>query len=82
MLDVRSLRKAFDGFIAVNCVSLAVARGEIAAVIGPNGAGKSTKKTGKKFFSLSFKPKQERIDRGQSLSVDLGDEIPFAPEWR
>jgi branched-chain amino acid transport system ATP-binding protein len=46
MLDVRALRKAFGGFTAVDDVSLAVARGEIAALIGPNGAGKST------FFNL------------------------------
>jgi hypothetical protein len=38
---------------------------------------KESKKTGKKFFSLSFKPKQERIDRSQPLSVDLDDAIPF-----
>jgi branched-chain amino acid transport system ATP-binding protein len=42
MLEVRDLRKSFDGFTAINGVSLNVARGEIAAVIGPNGAGKST----------------------------------------
>ena len=42
MLEVRGLRKTFDGFKAVDHVSLSVARGEIAAVIGPNGAGKST----------------------------------------
>lgn len=42
MLEVRGLTKSFAGFVAVREVSLAVARGEIAAVIGPNGAGKST----------------------------------------
>ena len=42
MLQVEGVRKRFDGFTAVDGVSLAVARGEIAAVIGPNGAGKST----------------------------------------
>lgn len=42
MLEVQDLRKSFDGFTAINGVSLNVARGEIAAVIGPNGAGKST----------------------------------------
>lgn len=42
MLEVRDVRKAFDGFQAVGGVSLAVCRGEIAAIIGPNGAGKTT----------------------------------------
>ena len=42
MLEVQNVRKSFDGFTAINGVSLSVARGEIAAVIGPNGAGKST----------------------------------------
>jgi branched-chain amino acid transport system ATP-binding protein len=46
VLEVRDLRKAFDGFLAVNGVSLRVQRGEIAAIIGPNGAGKTT------FFNL------------------------------
>jgi branched-chain amino acid transport system ATP-binding protein len=42
MLEVEGVRKVFDGFTAVDDVSLSVKRGEIAAVIGPNGAGKST----------------------------------------
>ncbi|MBI4638213.1 MAG: ABC transporter ATP-binding protein [Candidatus Rokubacteria bacterium] len=46
MLEVRDVRKAFDGFQAVAGVSLGVARGQIAAIIGPNGAGKTT------FFNL------------------------------
>jgi branched-chain amino acid transport system ATP-binding protein len=46
MLEVRELRKAFAGFVAVGGVSLTVADHQIAAVIGPNGAGKTT------FFNL------------------------------
>jgi branched-chain amino acid transport system ATP-binding protein len=42
VLEVRGLRKSFGGFLAVNDVSLDVARGQIAAIIGPNGAGKTT----------------------------------------
>ena len=42
MLDVRDLRKSFDGFQAVGGVSFSVPRGSISAIIGPNGAGKTT----------------------------------------
>ena len=42
MLEVRDLRKSFDGFQAVGGVSLSVPRGSISAIIGPNGAGKTT----------------------------------------
>ena len=42
MLQVESLRKSFDGFMAVDEANLTVERGEIVAVIGPNGAGKTT----------------------------------------
>jgi branched-chain amino acid transport system ATP-binding protein len=46
VLEVRNVRKSFDGFVAVGGVSLGVERGAIAAIIGPNGAGKTT------FFNL------------------------------
>ena len=42
MLEVRDVRRSFDGFLAVGGVSLSVAPGQIAAIIGPNGAGKTT----------------------------------------
>ncbi|MCI0547128.1 MAG: ABC transporter ATP-binding protein [Candidatus Rokubacteria bacterium] len=42
MLDVRDLRKSFDGFQAVGGVSFTVPAGGISAIIGPNGAGKTT----------------------------------------
>ncbi len=46
ILETRALTKDFKGFIAVNGVSLSIARGSIHALIGPNGAGKTT------FFNL------------------------------
>jgi len=42
MLQVESLVKSFDDFMAVNGANLTVGKGEIVAVIGPNGAGKTT----------------------------------------
>jgi branched-chain amino acid transport system ATP-binding protein len=49
ILETQSLVKAFNGFVAVDGVSLQVRRGEIHALIGPNGAGKTT------FFNLLTK---------------------------
>src|SRR6201989_2043316 len=42
ILETEGLTKEFAGFVAVNGVSLRVARGSIHALIGPNGAGKTT----------------------------------------
>ena len=39
---IRDLVKRFGSFVAVDHVSLEVARGEIFGFLGPNGAGKST----------------------------------------
>ncbi|GAB0119248.1 urea ABC transporter ATP-binding protein UrtD [Acidisoma sp. 7E03] len=42
LLYLSGVNKTFDGFKAINNLSLTLARGEMRAVIGPNGAGKST----------------------------------------
>lgn len=42
MLELRDLRKAFGGQVAVDGLSLSVRRGEVFGFLGPNGAGKST----------------------------------------
>jgi len=42
MIEVRELRRAFGGVVALDGVSLTLAEGERRAVIGPNGAGKTT----------------------------------------
>jgi|tagenome__1003787_1003787.scaffolds.fasta_scaffold20990089_14 branched-chain amino acid transport system ATP-binding protein len=42
LLHIENITVRFGGIVALNEVSLDVARGSIQAVIGPNGAGKST----------------------------------------
>jgi branched-chain amino acid transport system permease protein len=42
LLDVKSVRKAFGGLVAVNDISFSIRTGDIVGLIGPNGAGKST----------------------------------------
>ena len=42
VLEAKSLRKEFAGFVAVDGVDLQVHGGSIHALIGPNGAGKTT----------------------------------------
>lgn len=59
MLQIKSLRKSFDGFQAVKDANLSVEKGEVVAVIGPNGAGKTT------LFNLITG--QLRADGGQIL---------------
>ncbi|MFH7812371.1 MULTISPECIES: urea ABC transporter ATP-binding protein UrtD [Acetobacter] len=42
LLDVRNVSVSFDGFRAINALSLALKAGEMRAIVGPNGAGKTT----------------------------------------
>lgn len=42
MLYLDDVSVSFDGFRAINGLSLTLARGEMRAIIGPNGAGKTT----------------------------------------
>jgi len=42
MIEVRDLKKSFDGYWALNGVNINVPRGSVYGLVGPNGAGKTT----------------------------------------
>ena len=42
LIDVRSVRKTFGSYLAVDDLTMSVRRGEIVVLLGQTGAGKST----------------------------------------
>ena len=42
MLELKNVTKTFDGFVALDDLSMTVPKGSVYGLVGPNGAGKST----------------------------------------
>ena len=40
LLEIQNVSKGFDGFMALNELSLEINKNQMVAIIGPNGAGK------------------------------------------
>lgn len=42
MIEIKDIKKSFDGFYALNGVNATVKKGSVYGLVGPNGAGKTT----------------------------------------
>ncbi|HEY0418643.1 MAG TPA: urea ABC transporter ATP-binding protein UrtD [Acetobacteraceae bacterium] len=75
LLYLDGVSVSFDGFRALNALSLVIERGEMRAVIGPNGAGKTTMMdviTGK------TRPDEGRVVFGADTDLTVLDEPAIA----
>ncbi len=75
ILYLEDVTVSFDGFRALNALSLAIDVGELRCVIGPNGAGKTTMMdviTGK------TRPSSGKVFLGQSIDLTRLDEPSIA----
>jgi urea transport system ATP-binding protein len=75
LLYLAGVNKTFDGFKAINNLSISLAKGEMRAVIGPNGAGKSTMMD---IITGKTKPDTGRVVFGASTDLTKMDEPSIA----
>jgi urea transport system ATP-binding protein len=75
ILYLSGVNKTFDGFRAINNLSITLDRGEMRAVIGPNGAGKSTMMD---IITGKTRPDAGRVVFGASTDLTRMDEPAIA----
>lgn len=85
MIETKDLVKSFEGFRALDGLTMTVPTGSVYGLVGPNGAGKSTllkslmglikadtghiEWQGLRRQDIAYLPQQSDIDRGQPMSV-------------
>ncbi len=75
ILYLNGVTKTFDGFKAINNLSLDIAPGELRAIIGPNGAGKSTMMD---IITGKTKPDQGEVRFKDNIDLTRFDEADIA----
>lgn len=80
MLSANGLRKVYSSVVAVDDVSLSVARGEILGLLGPNGAGKTT--SIRLIFDIIRPDSGQILFDGQPYSPKIANRIGYLPEER
>ena len=74
-LDIEGVTVSFDGFKALDHLSLHVEDGELRCIIGPNGAGKTTLID---VITGRTRPDQGKVTLGERLDLLLMDEAQIA----
>lgn len=75
VLYLNGVTKSFDGFKAINNLSLDIAPGELRAIIGPNGAGKSTMMD---IITGKTKPDEGEVRFKDNIDLTRHDEADIA----
>ena len=75
LLYLNGVTKSFDGFKAINNLSLDIAPGELRAIIGPNGAGKSTMMD---IITGKTKPDEGEVKFKDTVDLTQHDEADIA----
>jgi ABC-2 type transport system ATP-binding protein len=79
-VELRNLRKAYDGHVAVDDLSLTVQAGSIFGLLGPNGAGKTT--TIRMVMDILGPDRGEVLLFGRPRRPEDGRRIGYLPEER
>jgi urea transport system ATP-binding protein len=74
-LYLQDVHRSFDGYKAIDGLSLAIARGELRAVVGPNGAGKTTMLD---IITGKIRPDRGRVVWGDDIDLTRLDEADCA----
>lgn len=75
LLYLSGIGKSFDGFRAIDNLSLVVFPGELRAVIGPNGAGKTTMMD---IITGKTRPDEGEVFWKESVDLSRADEVETA----
>ena len=79
-VELRNVRKAYEGHVAVDDVSLTVPTGSVFGFLGPNGAGKTT--SIRMMMNILAPDRGEVRLFGRPRQVDDGRRIGYLPEER
>jgi ABC-2 type transport system ATP-binding protein len=80
IIELKSVTKRFDEFIAVRDLSFEVRQGTIFGLLGPNGAGKTT--SIRMIVNITAPDEGEVLVMGRRVSPELQQRIGYLPEER